>query len=356
MPEKLSGSEPMTTRWQRVLVDSWTRRGPLSFLLRPLSFGTGLLVMLRRHLYRLGVCKTQRVGVPVIVVGSVFAGGSGKTPVVVEIVRHLRSHGLRPGVVSRGYGRISRACLQVHDDSRVAAVGDEPLLIRQLTAAPVFVATTRIAAARALLAVFPDTDVLLCDDGLQHLALQRDIEVCVFDERVAGNGLLLPAGPLREPWPRRCDLILAPHRLTGYDSHIVQRSLCDLATRRDGTSVALEQLARAVGEARSALWAVAGIARPDQFFNMLRARGLVLQGTIALPDHARVSPQDLLPAGANTLLCTQKDAEKVWPLRPEALAVGLRLQLEAGFWTALDRLLVERCGAKLSSDDGHPTA
>ncbi len=346
----------MVTRWQRALVDSWTRRGPLSFLLRPLSFGTALLVVLRRLLYRLRICTTQRVGVPVIVVGSVIAGGSGKTPVVVEIVRHLRSRGLRPGVVSRGYGRISRACLQVHDDSVVAAVGDEPLLIRQLTAAPVFVATTRIAAARALLAMFPDTDILLCDDGLQHLALQRELEICVFDERVAGNGLLLPAGPLREPWPRRCDLVVAPHRLKGCDSHIVQRSLSDFATRQDGTTVALEQLALAVGDGRPALWAVAGIARPEQFFNMLRARGLVLQGSIALPDHAMVSAPDLLPAGANTLLCTQKDAEKIWAIRPEALAVGLQLHLEAGFWAALERLLVERCGAKLSFHDGHPTA
>ena len=322
-------------------------------LLDELSLG---LFVLRRLLYRLGICRTQHVGVPVIVVGSVIAGGSGKTPVVVEIVRHLHARGLRPGVVSRGYGRISRACLQVHDDSPVAAVGDEPLLIRQLTAAPVFVATTRIAAARALLAKFPDTDILLCDDGLQHLALQRELEICVFDERVAGNGLLLPAGPLREPWPRRCDLVVAPHRLKGCDSHIVQRSLSDFATRQDGTTVALEQLALAVGDGRPALWAVAGIARPEQFFNMLRARGLVLQGSIALPDHAMVSAPDLLPAGANTLLCTQKDAEKIWAIRPEALAVGLRLHLEAGFWTALDRLLVERCGAKLSSDDGHPTA
>ena len=346
----------MVTRWQRALVDSWTRRGPLSFLLRPLSFGTALLVVLRRLLYRLRICTTQRVGVPVIVVGSVIAGGSGKTPVVVEIVRHLRSRGLRPGVVSRGYGRISRACLQVHDDSVVAAVGDEPLLIRQLTTAPVFVATTRIAAARALLAMFPDTDILLCDDGLQHLALQRELEICVFDERVAGNGLLLPAGPLREPWPRRCDLVVAPHRLKGCDSHIVQRSLSDFATRQDGTTVALEQLALAVGDGRPALWAVAGIARPEQFFNMLRARGLVLQGSIALPDHAMVSAPDLLPAGANTLLCTQKDAEKIWAIRPEALAVGLQLHLEAGFWAALERLLVERCGAKLSFHDGHPTA
>ena len=346
----------MVSRWQRVLVDSWTRRGPLSMLLRPLSFGTGLLLVLRRLLYRVGICRTQRVGVPVIIVGSVMAGGSGKTPVVVEIVRHLHARGLRPGVVSRGYGRISLACLQVHDDSPVAAVGDEPLLIRQLTAAPVFVATTRIAAARALLAKFPDTDILLCDDGLQHLALHRDLEICVFDERFIGNGLLIPAGPLREPWPRRCDLILAPHRLEGCDSHIVQRSLSDLATRRDGTTVALRHLARAVVDGQPSLWAVAGIARPEQFFNMLRARGLVLQGNIALPDHAAVSARDLQPAGTNTLLCTRKDAEKVWAIRPEALAVDLQLHLETGFWTSLERLLVERCGTKLSSRDGHPTA
>lgn len=173
---------------QRVLMQAWRQRGVLAWLLWPLSVLLGLLVRLRQGLYLSGFLARQRVPVPVIVVGNVVAGGAGKTPVVMALTRHLQARGLHPGVISRGHGRHTRDCREVHADSPALEVGDEPALIKRSTRVPVFVAARRIDAARALLARYPQTDVLLSDDGLQHYALARDIEVCVFDNRGVGNG------------------------------------------------------------------------------------------------------------------------------------------------------------------------
>ena len=160
-------------RWRLTLTRSWAHRGPLACLLWPLSLIYRALFASRRLLYRLGWLKAQRFDVPVMVVGNVVAGGAGKTPVVMALVHHLRGRGLRVGVISRGYGRHSSGCLQVHADSQPEDVGDEPVLIRRSTGAPVQVAERRTQAAAALLANYPDTDVIVADDGLQHAALQR---------------------------------------------------------------------------------------------------------------------------------------------------------------------------------------
>lgn len=339
--------------WQRTLQRAWLRRGWLARLLWPLSWPLHLLVRLRQGCYRLGLCRTEGVEVPVIVVGNVVAGGAGKTPVVMALIRHLRAQGLHCGVVSRGYGRRTRDCREVLGDSLAGEVGDEPLLIRRVTGVPVFVAKRRIDAARELLARHPATDVLICDDGLQHLALRRDIEICVFDERGLGNGWLLPAGPLREPWPRPADGILLSAPVAGIDGFRVQRNLQTWAHRADGTRIALVDLAHA---GSAPLLAVAGIARPEAFFDMLRARGLPLAQTIALPDHAdfsRWSPPTDRPC---TLLCTEKDAVKLWPRFPLALAVGLDLTLDPRFLDLVDAKLAELRSAKLSSRHGHTIA
>jgi len=187
---------------------AWLHRGPLAWLLWPLSLLYAALFSLRRWFYGIGWLKAYRVRVPVIVVGNVIAGGAGKTPVVMAVVRHLQARGLSVGVVSRGYGRRTDDCREVLDESDPQDVGDEPALIRRATGAPVFVARRRVEAARALLARHPATQVIVSDDGLQHLALARDVEICVFDDRGVGNGWRLPAGPLREQWPRPCDLVL----------------------------------------------------------------------------------------------------------------------------------------------------
>lgn len=311
---------------------AWLRRGLLAWLLLPLSLLFGALAALRRALYGAGILPSTRMPVPVVIVGNVVAGGAGKTPVVIAVLEHLRARGLSAGLVSRGYGRSGADCREVLAESDAALVGDEPLLVRQRTGVPVFVAPSRAQAASALLAAHPATQVLVSDDGLQHLALQRDIELCVFDERGAGNGWLLPAGPLREPWPRRVDLVLRPAGLPEIAGHTVRRALAGHAVRADGKRIALAQLRG------QRVAAVAGIANPQVFFRMLADAGLDLVACQALPDHHGFDQAPALPPDA-AVLCTEKDAVKLWRLRPDAWAVPLQLEIEPAFWHALDRLL-----------------
>lgn len=342
---------------QRILLSTWTRRGLLAWVLWPFSLLFGVLAALRRGLYRTGVRQAQRVPALVIVVGNVVAGGSGKTPVVMALVRHLQARGLQPGVISRGYGRRATDCREVLDDSVMADVGDEPMLIRRSTSAPVFVAARRIDAARALLARYPATQVILCDDGLQHLGLHRDLEICTFDDRGTGNGFLLPAGPLREPWPRAVDLVLhtgAQPAFTGFTAH---RTLARHALRADGRPIALAALAQANVKP---LLAVAAIAKPEDFFTMLRTQGLPLARTLALPDHYDFNSWLHNEYKGYTVICTEKDAVKLWHKQPDALAVPLVVTPEPAFLAQLDALLsvllAARLNPKLSSPHGHTTS
>ena len=324
------------------LQQAWLGRGPLARLLWPVSLLYGAITALRRRLYRAGILKTERVDAPVLVVGNAIAGGAGKTPVVIAIVRHLQARGVAVGVISRGYGRRTADCREATTDADARDVGDEPALIRQATGAPVFVARRRVEAARALLGRYPQTRLIVSDDGLQHLALARDIEVCVFDDRGTGNGWQLPAGPLREPWPRRCDLLLHTGTKPAFAGFRGQRALADHALRSDGQQVPLTELA---GQPVTAL---AAIARPEAFFDMLRARGVVPQRCIALPDHFDFDGWERPADGHRTLVCTEKDAVKLWRIAPDALAVPLLFTPEPAFFAALD--------AKLSSADGHQAA
>lgn len=322
---------------------AWLHRGVLACLLWPLSLLYAALFALRRWFYRLGWLKTERVQVPVIVVGNVIAGGAGKTPVVMAVVRHLQARGLRVGVISRGYGRRTNDCREVLDESDPQDVGDEPALIRHATGAPVFVARRRAEAAQALLAQHPTTQVIVSDDGLQHLALARNIEICVFDDRGIGNGWRLPAGPLREAWPRRCDLVLHSGAQPAFGGgYTATRALAHDAVASDGKRVPLSALAG------KPVIALAAIARPDAFFEMLRARGLTLAETIALPDHFDFEGWQAPSDAAHLLLCTEKDAVKLWRKAPGALAVPLHFAPAPEFFAALD--------AKLSSLDGYQAA
>jgi tetraacyldisaccharide 4'-kinase len=328
---------------RQALQRAWLRRGPLAWLLLPLSVVYAALAALHRALYRTGLLRRAQLPVPVIVVGNVVAGGAGKTPVVLALLEHLRARGIAAGVVSRGYGRRGSQCAEVALTDDAAHAGDEPLLIRRKSGAPVFVAARRGDAGRALLRAHPATRVIVSDDGMQHHALARDIEICVFDTRGTGNGWLLPAGPLREPWPRRTDLVLRTGDTPGVAGHRLERALADRAVRADGREIALSELRNAP------VHAVAGIANPEAFFQMLRDAGLTLAATQALPDHHAFSAGDALPAGS-TLVCTEKDAVKLWRLRPDAWAVPLQVRMPAGFWSDFDRLLE----AKLSSPHGSP--
>ncbi len=351
---------------------TWTRRGPSAWALLPVAGLYALLSGLHRGSYHLGLRKQERMPVPVLVVGNVVAGGAGKTPVVVALVRHLQAMGLRAGVISRGHGRTSQGVREVRVDSDATDAGDEPLLIARRTGVPVFVGERRAQAGRALLARHPEVQVLVCDDGLQHLALARDIDICVFDERDIGNGWPLPAGPLRETWPRPVDFILRPAAgspgLTAAarprpaidgeaTTFTLERRLAAEAVNAAGERASLGALA-----ARSPL-ALAGIARPPAFFAMLAAAGCTPAKTLPLPDHHDFRQGPPLPDGS-CLVCTEKDAVKLWPLRPDAWAVPLEVTIEDGFWRALDARLSSlvrqteqtATGPRLSSSDGSQTA
>ena len=330
---------------RQALQRAWLSRGVLASVLWPLSLAYAAAAGLHRGLYRLGVLRTERAQVPVLVVGNVVAGGAGKTPVVIALAEHFSGHGIAVGVVSRGHGRRSGGTVAVQCNSAAADTGDEPLLIARRTGVPVFVARRRIDAARTLLAAHPGVQLILCDDGLQHHALARDVELCVFDDRGIGNGWLLPAGPLREAWPRHADLVLRTEAAPGIAGHLVRRSLADHGVRADGSRVALASLQG------QPCHAVAGIAQPDRFFAMLRAQGIGLQQTLALPDHTDFDDVPLPPAGA-LLLCTEKDAVKLWSRAPQAVAVPLAVRIDPAFWQALDALVLP----KLSSADGPQTA
>ncbi|WP_291009325.1 tetraacyldisaccharide 4'-kinase [Hydrogenophaga sp.] len=325
-------------------------------LLWPLSLIHAMLGRLRRLAFALGWFQIHRMPVPVIVVGNVVVGGAGKTPTVVALVKHLQSHGWHPGVVSRGYGRQTEQLQQVDATTPASAVGDEPALIHQSTGAPVCVAPRRVDAARALLERHPDIDVLLCDDGLQHLALGRDLSIAVFDERGIGNGWQLPAGLLREPWPPAPghpappDLVLLQRReealpitlpMGDVPQFLAARRLADSASNLAGQTQPLSTLQG------QALCAVAGIARPDAFFTMLRARGLTLARTVPLPDHAASDAYaGLLASPEHPLICTEKDAVKLDALlgdastkRQQVWVVSLELHPEPGFFDAVDMAL-----------------
>ena len=324
------------------LTRAWLRRGPLARVLWPLSLVYGALSSVDRWLYRSGWRTVHRASVPVVVVGNVIAGGAGKTPVVMALARHLQSRGLAVGVISRGYGRRTTDCREVQADSDPRDVGDEPLLIRRSTGAPVFVARKRIDAVRALQLQYPATQLIVSDDGLQHHALGRDLEVCVFDDRGVGNGWLLPAGLLREPWPRACDLVLHTGDQPAFAGYRGERRLGQRAVRADGTQIDLSTLAA------GPVVAVAAIARPEAFFEMLRANGVMPIRCIALPDHDGYDEwQPPTDTGAN-VVCTEKDAAKLWRHAPGAWAVPLVFTPEPAFFAAVD--------AKLSSIDGHQAA
>lgn len=326
---------------------AWLRRGPLACLLLPLSLLFGALAGLRRSLYRIGLLRALRSTVPVIVVGNVVAGGAGKTPVVIALVSHLRDRGLHVGVVSRGHGREPGDVREARPSDDPSLTGDEPVLVARSTGAPVFVGADRPQAIAALLAAHPATQVIVSDDGLQHLAMARDIEVVVFDGRGAGNGWLLPAGPLREPWPRRADLVLRTRDTPGIEGHEVRRGLASTARRGDGATRALESFQ---GQPCDAL---AGIAEPGRFFEALQAAGIELRHRWSLPDHHGFAAPGPWTAHTDApLLCTEKDAVKLWRAFPQAWAVPLEIEIASAFWQQLDRLL----DAKLSSTHGPQAA
>lgn len=334
------------------LEQAWLKKGLLACVLRPISWIYGLLIWFRRMLYRSAILPTQSLPVPVIVIGNVFVGGVGKTPLVIALVKQLTQKGLKVGVLSRGYGRHREDALSVNALSLAKDVGDEPLLIARSCQVPVFVGKNRFQAGRALLAQNPQVQIIVCDDGLQHLALSHDLALCVFDERGLGNGWLLPAGPLREPWPMHFSasapiISLATSHQLPHQPQVdfqVPRALATIARKSDGSTQVLSQFS---GQKVQAL---AGIGKPQSFFDMLRAQGIVLTTTKALADHDDLQAVTIDPSMGD-VLCTEKDAVKLWQYFPSAWAVPLVTEIPQ----ALMDIILAHIGPKLSSDYGQQT-
>ena len=284
----------------------WYRLSALSLALWPASLAYRLLVALRRLAYRSGVLESVRLPVAVIVVGNVVVGGTGKTPLVLWLAASLKKRGRKPGIVSRGYGGSAAAVMEVAAASPVGVVGDEPLLLARQGVCPVWIGCNRAAAAAGLLAAHPECDVLILDDGLQHYRLARDIEIAVEDGRGAGNGFLLPAGPLREPASRRVDAWVVNSAPVGIHQPAFRMDLRGELFRSLRQPQA--RLAAAALAGRR-LHALAGIGNPQRFFDHLARLGLTTVNH-AFPDHHAYVAGELDFGDCDALLMTGKDAVK----------------------------------------------
>lgn len=286
----------------------WYRLTVISALLYPLSLVFRLLVWLRRLMFEGRILKSVGMPVPVIVVGNLTVGGTGKTPLVLWMVRVLQEKGHVPGVIVGGYGGSDRlpAAVAVGDDPRVR--GDEAVLVAQRIGAPVWSGRQRVLAAQALLRAHPQCNVLICDDGLQHYRLRRDIEIAIEDERGIGNGLMLPAGPLREPANRRVDA-----RVRNSQSSLMSNLSDQYRMRLEpGGFYRLDQpgtIVEATQFRGKRLHAVAGIGEPERFFATLGSLGVVAS-THAFPDHHEFQESDLAFEDCDAVLMTEKDAVK----------------------------------------------
>ncbi|MBT9614396.1 MAG: tetraacyldisaccharide 4'-kinase [Burkholderiales bacterium] len=328
----------------------WYRWTPWHVILLPLSLAFWLLSTLRRALYRLGWIASVKLPAPVIVVGNIAVGGTGKTPLVIALIALLKEQGYRPGIISRGYRGKSTLPRPVRSDSDPAEVGDEPVLLAMKTACPVWIGQNRVEAGMALLGSHPEVNVIVSDDGLQHYRMQRDVEVVVIDaERWFGNGQLLPAGPLREP----------PLRLKQADVVVINGWLPGAPLQRREFTMQLNgdlfyNLRNPTLRARPEIFvgqtvhAVAGIGHPERFFKHLKKLGMRFSEH-PFPDHHAFTPRDLAFHESDVILMTEKDAVKcvdfagdnVWVLPIEArldpgvgLAVLEKLRSSHGSETA----------------------
>ena len=345
----------LRTRLQLALAEAWQRRGAFAWLLSPLSALYYLIYRCRGALYALHLRQPTRLDVPVVVVGNLYVGGTGKTPLTVELVRALKERGWRPGIVSRGYGASDIAPRLVRPEDAARQVGDEPLLIVRATTAPLAIARRRAEAAQLLRAAHPECDVIVADDGLQHLQLARNMEIALLNFRGLGNGWMLPAGPLREPRGRlnRVDAIVlngmaaevpeiaaaAPrYRMR---THVTSAfALHDPKLRIELSSLAAEQ--------RSHGWrltAAAGIGAPDRFFAMLRAAGLVIDA-LPLADHFDYQTNPFSLCVADRILITEKDAVKC--ADNSSLASDSRLWV-VPLVTEVDPALIDAVIARISA-------
>jgi len=317
-------------------VKFWYRRGAIAWLLWPLSLVFGIGVALRRSLYFVRILKSAHPGVPVVVVGNITVGGSGKTPLAIWVAEFLKSKGWSPAILSRGYGAKVEAPRAATVASDAAEVGDEPIVLARRSGCPVWVGADRIAVAAALRAAHPDVNVLVLDDGLQHYRIRRDVEIAVVDARGLGNGFLLPAGPLREPRLRlrTVDAVVARgSAVTGYAMKLEGEEMHRMTDARERRPLK--------AFAGQKVHAAAGIGDPNRFFLHLGAAGLKVIPH-PFPDHHPFSARDLEFGDGLPVILTEKDAVKLRSAaRPEWWVLPVSAKLDPGFGAWLLRKLDE---------------
>ena len=317
----------------------WQKRGIFAWLMYPLSVLYCVVMSLRRELYDSGLLTAHRVGRPVIVVGNLSVGGTGKTPLVIWLAEQLARNGIRPAVVSRGYGGRAAAFPLLVDYATPAAIaGDEPAMIARKLGCPVVIDPDRVAAANWLVERNL-CDVIIADDGLQHLALARDLELAVItSDRIAGNGFCLPAGPLRES-PHRLksvDIVISRAASSALTSHCMSLSQGE-CSRLDNPAMRLPL---------SAFWdspvhAVAGIGNPDGFFDSLRRSGLEIIPH-CFPDHHDYTPADISFADDLPVIMTEKDAVKCAEFaRRNYWAATVSVELDEGILESVMNTIAE---------------
>ncbi len=328
------------------------QRGMVARLLWPLSLLFRCIVALRRLGYRKGWFKSVRLPVPVVVVGNIFVGGTGKTPVVIWLVEALKRAGFHPGVISRGYGSSGKIPAEVLHSSKPSETGDEPLLIVQKTGCPLVVCRDRPEAGRYLLSRYPDVDIIVSDDGMQHYALERDIEIMLFDSRGGGNQWMLPAGPLREPLSRKGDFtIINGRNYPSPGNPIHTPELYRMQLKSDWVESLSDRSCRMrLADMHGTIVAAAGIGNPARFFNTLRQAGLSFS-EMPLPDHFDFSSNPFAQVQADRILITEKDAVKCAQIAglkdDERLwVVPVRVEFDDN---EPERRIVERCrGCKIA--------
>ena len=304
----------------------WSRRGAIAWLLWPASLVFLSGVCLRRLLYLLRIFKSSHPGIPVIVVGNLTVGGSGKTPLVIWIAEFLRSKGWSPGIVSRGYGASIPEPRAATVASNAAEVGDEPIVLSRRGGCPVWVGADRVRVAALLRAAHQDVNVLILDDGLQHYAMRRDLEIAVVDARGFGNGFLLPAGPLREPRSRlrSVDAVVShASAVPGYAMTLQGEEVHRMTDARE------RQPLKAFAGQR--VHAVAGIGHPNRFFLHLGKAGIKVLPH-PFPDHHPFTPKDLEFGDGLPVLLTEKDAVKLRSAaQPNWWVLPVSAQLDPAF-------------------------
>ena len=305
---------------------AWLHRGAVAIALAPLAIVFGALTAVRRLLYRRGWRTTTTLRVPVVVVGNLIVGGAGKTPTVIAVVAALRRHGFTPGIVSRGYGAQIGAPRAATVASNAAEVGDEPILLSRRGGCPVWVGADRVRVAALLRAAHEDVNVLLLDDGLQHYAMRRDLEIAVVDARGFGNGFLLPAGPLREPKSRLRSVDAVVSHASPVQGHAMTLRGEELHRMTDARE---RQPLKAFAGQR--VHAVAGIGDPNRFFLHLGKAGIKVLPH-PFPDHHPFTPKDLEFGDQLPVLLTEKDAVKLRSVaQPHWWVLPVSAQLDPAF-------------------------